>query len=754
MDLTKGKEKSALNEIKTQFSTSAFEALEREINDVLNDLEGDPSLTQFRIEYEKLYRVLKKSYNQEKRLVKKCRELNTEIVTNAAKVQAAIKLSQDDEATISTLRKDAERAWTMVDNLQEKELRANETTNQLQEETERLSQIVANLKTTCRGHEKKVHELAFESEELKLDLERKISTKKRLETQLFEANEQNDLITSENQALQQNLATVKDNCDKTRNDLDREQKKNNEITEETNSIKLQLEQKSLDFDELQHKSSLTDRKMTQLETQLTEAKSTMKKYLKDYDSLYQSKQTLFEENEEQKMKCAEIAAELQSCKQELKLSRAEQTRLSTQKTQLDRKIDQGKKSIIRYQKLLDDSKASHQIAQNEIQSLKREIDQFKKSEDQNRRHVNVLTQEKNLHLNQIQRTEDKVKQVDDEIQQQEQLAISLQKELVAERDKVMKNITSIRKLEHKCEKLDMMVTEQREMCKTITEDMRLRDIEIHDLKHQLIEKENELKEQKQISDEMRSERNRFSQQLIELNTEKLDVKNKEHILDQQVKQLRNEIASKEATIVKEHFDWKREKSQSDQHRNEISKLKNLVEQNNECIYKQDIEIKRYESIVRKMNDNAFMQRKEYDQIINERDILGTQLIRRNDELALLYEKLKILQNILKSGEMQYQTRIEDIRLLKLKIKDLQRKVSIAKGGVVNIDDIARELIQKHRELLREKAKVKSLSEELESPMNVHRWRKLEGSDPATYEMIQKIQILQRRLIKKTEEVSS
>lgn len=33
-----------------------------------------------------------------------------------------------------------------------------------------------------------------------------------------------------------------------------------------------------------------------------------------------------------------------------------------------------------------------------------------------------------------------------------------------------------------------------------------------------------------------------------------------------------------------------------------------------------------------------------------------------------------------------------------------------------------------------------------------RWRKLEGSDPATYEMIQKIQTLQKRLISKTEEV--
>ena len=37
-------------------------------------------------------------------------------------------------------------------------------------------------------------------------------------------------------------------------------------------------------------------------------------------------------------------------------------------------------------------------------------------------------------------------------------------------------------------------------------------------------------------------------------------------------------------------------------------------------------------------------------------------------------------------------------------------------------------------------------------MNVHRWRKLEGSDPKRYELVQKIHTLQTRLIAKTEEV--
>merc|ERR1712157_399788 len=43
------------------------------------------------------------------------------------------------------------------------------------------------------------------------------------------------------------------------------------------------------------------------------------------------------------------------------------------------------------------------------------------------------------------------------------------------------------------------------------------------------------------------------------------------------------------------------------------------------------------------------------------------------------------------------------------------------------------------------------SEELENPMNVHRWRKLEGTDAPMYEMMQKVKTLQKRLISKTEE---
>jgi hypothetical protein len=74
-------------------------------------------------------------------------------------------------------------------------------------------------------------------------------------------------------------------------------------------------------------------------------------------------------------------------------------------------------------------------------------------------------------------------------------------------------------------------------------------------------------------------------------------------------------------------------------------------------------------------------------VIQERDILGTQLVRRNDELALLYEKIKIQQSTLNKGEVQYKARVEDLRILKLEIKRLKREKKILHNKVSNVDEL-------------------------------------------------------------------
>ena len=52
-----------------------------------------------------------------------------------------------------------------------------------------------------------------------------------------------------------------------------------------------------------------------------------------------------------------------------------------------------------------------------------------------------------------------------------------------------------------------------------------------------------------------------------------------------------------------------------------------------------------------------------------------------------------------------------------------------------IPELKREVYLLQKEILEQQQKAKYLSDELEKPFNVHRWRKLECTDPETYEMI-------------------
>ena len=94
----------------------------------------------------------------------------------------------------------------------------------------------------------------------------------------------------------------------------------------------------------------------------------------------------------------------------------------------------------------------------------------------------------------------------------------------------------------------------------------------------------------------------------------------------------------------------------------------------------------------------------------------------------------------------------DITLLKITIADLKRELAIANNKADTVADLKKEIYHLQQQLSQERLQVKALSEELENPLNFHRWRKLEGTDPDTWELLQKIQTLQKRLIAKTEEV--
>ena len=92
---------------------------------------------------------------------------------------------------------------------------------------------------------------------------------------------------------------------------------------------------------------------------------------------------------------------------------------------------------------------------------------------------------------------------------------------------------------------------------------------------------------------------------------------------------------------------------------------------------QESDIARLKYVITEAEQEKQKQRKDYEMVINERDILGTQLIKRNEELQILYEKIKIQQSTLDKGEIYYQEKVAEIIRIQNQIADLKRLLIVS-----------------------------------------------------------------------------
>jgi len=328
----------------------------------------------------------------------------------------------------------------------------------------------------------------------------------------------------------------------------------------------------------------------------------------------------------------------------------------------------------------------------------------------------------------------------------------LEAEIVEHRAEAAKQKSMVQQLEKDREKHGAEASDMSAKFMATVEEVKLRETSIVDLQKKIVESDMKLKTQQTLYEAVRSDRNLYSKNLIESQDEIAEMKRKFKIMNHQIDQLKEEIQQKDQAFIKEHIEHAKADKEKERLKNRLMREKKKVSQTDAIIKNLESELNKLNHIIHEADSERFRQATEYDITINERDILGTQLIRRNDELALLYEKIKIQQQTLSNGEVAYRQRLEDIRVLRLKLNQLRRQLHIQNSSCSNLDALRQEVYTLQNELLQDRTKVKALSEELENPNNTHRWRKLEGSDPGTYEMLTKIQALQKRLIAKTEEV--
>uniref|UniRef100_A0A3B5A651 Cilia and flagella associated protein 58 n=1 Tax=Stegastes partitus TaxID=144197 RepID=A0A3B5A651_9TELE len=712
---------------------------------VLSELVADKSMDKIRVEYEKLIHALKKSRENEKRLMSKCRELNAEIVSTSTKVAAALKLSQEDETTITSLKRELDKAWKMVDAAHEKEKKDKETIRVLKEDISNLTKMAEQ--QTALSRDQGQSDLLKMNEELTKERNQLLSTVEGLREKLHKANTAQQETEAQRESAAENISQLQQELQVQHNEISREMRLKEKLDKEVKQLRIDMEARMGDIKALNVQSQKAKEEQQRLEQQLKELKILNERSNKELEQMQVKNSKLQQECEQLSSAKEHLGLENQQNANELKMREEEVSQMRQEVAKQIKMREAIQKKFHQVEDQKADVDVHRETLKAQITALEKELESSQKQVEADKKAVDELIRERDiLNKNMIKAVQSTEKQ-QNLVKLLEQDKKTLEHEISGYRQEAQKQRKIIQQLE---KERDRYINETSSLLISLLElILILQETEIFDWRKKVTEAECTLKQQENLLESVVAERNLYSKNLIEAQI--AEKKRKMKTMNNQVTRLRDEISGKELALAKDQQEHKRLEKDNEALKGELQSLKLQLEETKQRVDSQRAEQQQLQKIIADADAEQMQQKKQLEQVSSERDNLGKQLLHRNDERALLYEKIRIQQSILSKGDFHYNQRMEDIRLLKLEIKRLRRKKSILDKTLPNTEDLRQQLFHLQRQLLKERARNSVLEEQLK-PINIHRWRRLEGSDPGKYELIQKIQALQKRLITKTQEL--
>lgn len=288
---------------------------------------------------------------------------------------------------------------------------------------------------------------------------------------------------------------------------------------------------------------------------------------------------------------------------------------------------------------------------------------------------------------------------------------------------------------------------------TALEELKLQELQIHELQKKITDDQGKLKYKQSLYEAIRADRNLYSKQLSESQDELVSFKRKFKEINYRIEQLKDEVSIKDHSIVKEHFLHHSVDKERELLKNELNKIRKQVVSSEAIVGNQRVEVLKLIKIIEEADMEAGRQRNELASVISERNLLTGQIVKRNYELGLVYDKIKLQRSNLRIGEHNFNKLVERIAEWQKQLIAVVHEHADLINKVSGLKDYQNRIVQLEKELLKEQVKARAIDDELEHPMNIHRWRILESSDPKRYEKISQVQSLQRQCISKADDVT-
>jgi len=301
------------------------------------------------------------------------------------------------------------------------------------------------------------------------------------------------------------------------------------------------------------------------------------------------------------------------------------------------------------------------------------------------------------------------------------------------------------------EKLARDASQAHRLYRETADEVAMKELEEQDLKKKHQEISQKQKEFCTMYEVVKNERNKYMTHIQKSDQQLSEMKEKFKILSNEVEILRMESAVKDKELAQIRQEAQRLEVTHDQLQNEKTRISGKGRSLNEQVEQFVIEIDKLNAIITSIEKEMVELRLKYEQAVETRNFTGTQLIDRNDELCILWEKANIQEKLLKKGEDAMQRKEEEIRCLKIDLAEVHRQLKVVRGKIPEVKPLADDVVNLREEVSNVRKHSEDLSRELENPKSsLRKWRQLGGEDLDQETLRVKIQDLQERLNDKKE----
>ncbi|XP_069443907.1 coiled-coil domain-containing protein 146 isoform X2 [Ovis canadensis] len=286
----------------------------------------------------------------------------------------------------------------------------------------------------------------------------------------------------------------------------------------------------------------------------------------------------------------------------------------------------------------------------------------------------------------------------------------------------------------------------------IVREIKAKDLEIRIHRKKKREIHRRLREFAKLYDTIRNERNKFINLLHKAHQKVNEIKERHKMSLNELEILRNSAVTQERKLQNSMLKHANNITIRESMQNDVCKIVAKLQEMKEKKEAQLNNIDRLANMITMIEEEMVQLRKKYERAVQRRNESGVQLIEREEEVCIFYEKINIQEKMKLNGEIELHVLEEKIRFLKLKIAEKQRQIHVTRKLLPVKSALDADLAVLQIQFSQCTDKIKDLEKKFINPEGENRTHLLPGKDMTEEEMIKKMDALELQLAKKEEKL--